>query len=140
LSVPRSTFQRGVPSTSKAASVPEAKSATTVFPSVTGVGFDWLDFTWRAARGSPAYASRSHSFLPSLASKQSSRHEIGGLSAARSMPPLSPSTSLGSSAGTAVVTNTRSPHTIGLEWPTPGTSAFQRTLRPAVTSQSPGRF
>src|SRR5262249_24552844 len=55
-----------------------------------------------------------------------------------SIPPLSPSTSFGSFAGTAVVTNTRSPQTIGLECPTPGTSAFQRTFRPVFTSQSAG--
>src|SRR5262245_61499181 len=39
---------------------------------------------------------------------------------------------------TAVVTNTRLPHTIGLEWPRPGISTFHATLVPFARSHCTG--
>ena len=111
---------------------PEAKSATTVFAVRHGrrVRLARLHVARRA--GPPAYASRSQSTLAVPRSRHSSRHEIGGLSAARSIPPLSPSTSGAPRPGTAVVTKTRSPHTIGLECPTPGTCRLEAHVAPRL--------
>lgn len=39
---------------------------------------------------------------------------------------------------TAVVTNSRSPQTTGLEWPSPGIAVFHRTCSPLATSQRTG--
>src|ERR1035438_10611407 len=41
---------------------------------------------------------------------------------------------------TAVVTNTRSPHTIGLEWARPGVGLFQAMLAPLETFQVAGKL
>ncbi len=39
----------------------------------------------------------------------------------------------------AVVRNTRSPQTTGLEWPNPATSVRHKMLRPSLTDQWSGR-
>src|SRR5262245_33073198 len=54
-----------------------------------------------------------------------------------SITPVTGGASLPFSA-TAVVTNTRSPQTMGLEWPSPGTAMFHATFVPLVRSQVVG--
>src|ERR1041385_1818708 len=55
------------------------------------------------------------------------------------MSPYRPTFSEGSPlSGTALVMNTRSPQTIGLEWPSPGISVFQRMFFPDSPFHSTG--
>src|SRR5215471_18024754 len=70
---------------------------------------------WRFSLGTPSYAASPSPYNPRLK--------------------VSPPRLL-----TAVVTNTRSPHTIGLECASPGILDFHAMLVPRVTSQFTGNF
>ena len=125
---------------SKAATPSEPRTATTVRPSVTGVEFAWLDFTWRVARGTPECTSfdQSSRAVPGVEAQKGARCATV-LSLARPMPPVSPRAIFGGFSRTTEVTKTLSPHTTGLECPWPGIAAFQRMLRPVLMSHSAGR-
>src|SRR5262245_45795253 len=117
----------------------EPKCATTILPSVAGVAEAWLDFGWRFVLGTPSCATFSQSTLPVFLSRQSTRHECEVTSFDGSTSPKSPwrKTAFGSLL-TAVVTNSLSPHTIGLETARPGIAVFQRTPSPLAASHFSG--
>ena len=91
---------------SNAKSPSEPMSVTMYRPSVAGVADAWLALTCRFMRGTPSYATVSHTTLPDCLSMAINRQVCLPLSLAGSMPDLltSPSTTPGfPSAATAVV-------------------------------------
>jgi hypothetical protein len=94
---------------------------------VTGVALACVALTWRFTLGTPRCAVCDHSCLPVFLSSAMTRHSCTVTSLDGSMPP-----SLGlycdvAALLIAVVRNTRSPHTTGLECPTPGIAVFHNT-------------
>src|SRR5438477_643470 len=107
----------------------------TCLPFVTGVGEAWLDFGCRLVFGTPSCATLSHITLPVALSSAIRCQVCFDASATGSTSPYSPVRMpwLGS-LPIAVETNTRSPHTIGLETATPPTGVFHATFCPDVAS------
>jgi hypothetical protein len=106
---------------------------------VTGVAVAWLDFGCRFVLGMPSCATRSHTTLPVRLSSATSFHVCFDMSFAGSTSPYNPvRMPAEASLETAVETNTRSPHTIGLDTATPATGVVHSTLSPVFTFQVTG--
>ena len=93
----------------------------------------------RRSRGTPSTATRSQRIFPVGASSANSVHRCVDRSVDASPSPYSPGRNVAfGSLLTALVTNTRSPQTIGLECARPGIGVRQRTCSPVFGFQASG--
>lgn len=88
----------------------------------------------------PSAAVRSHAIRPVLRRIASSVHFHTTESSVTARPEVSSASAAFPDVGTAVVTKTRSPETIGLEWARPGRGRRQRMLRAGLALQRTGGF
>src|SRR5438270_10193444 len=96
---------------------------------------------WRFSFGVPSYAVRSQTILPDLRSRQISFHCCTLRSSDAVPSPYSPRLNEAPTRLlTAVVMNTLSCQTIGLECASPGMGCFQRMFVPCAGFQITGRF
>src|SRR5947207_872555 len=109
------------------------------FPSVVGVELAWLPFGCRFTLGSPLCAVCSHRIFPVFLSRQITFHSYSTFSSTGAMSPYSPTFSpCLSFSDTAVVTKTRSCHTIGLECASPAIVVFHLMFFPLAASHDSG--
>ena len=117
---PKSFFQSGWPFMSSACRPSDPRNATMRSPSVASVEFACVAFVWRFTAGMPRWSSRSHRTEPDplVDAYDLPRFRRVVVRPARCRR-TDPSFRLCSPSLVAVLTQARSPQTIGLEWPSP---------------------
>src|SRR5688572_8228935 len=136
--MPRSARHNSFPFMSHAISSPiDPNAAAMRRPSVAGVELAWVAFVCRLTFGVPENAVRSQTIFPVDLSSAYTFHSCSERSSTGFTSPYNPVRKLLSPALLmAVVTNTRLPHVIGLEFAIPGIAVFHLMFFPLVTSHS----